>query len=655
MKHNYFTKIVFVFISFLVPARGFSQLVVNAGGTTQQILNSMIGAGLTVSNVQLNCGTDTVNPAYGTFNGSASNLGVQNGVILTTGWASNAVGPNNSNSSTGSTTNTFSDSDLTSISPLAINDPCILEFDVIPHCSSMQLRFVFGSEEYPEFVNLGFNDAFGFFVTGPDANCNNPLGFNHTNVAILPSGTPVSIDSVNNGNASGCPTTLTGPCTNCAYYVNNCGGTTVQYDGFTTVITVSLTVCPCATYHWKFAIADAGDHSYDSGVLIDLLSCVSPFNYTVNSADALCSCNGTASVNVTAGTPPFSYQWSTGDTTQSVSGLCPGTYTVNVIDASSCSIPTTQTFVIGGSASTPPAFISPTGTTTVCNSSGVDLLANTGDYFYQWYNNGQPISGATGDSYLAITPGVYYVQVSDASGCSTSSVTDTIIVGGGPIPTIAAATGCGNVLYNGGSTTLTASAQGAVSYQWSQNGSLIPGATSATLQVTQPGTYCVTAVDANGCQSTAPSCTSVSSADVTCGNHNQKVVLCHLPPGNPSNHQTLCIAPSAVPAHLANHPGDCVGSCDLYYRIAGSAPIEILDFLAEVYPNPFNHNFTVHVISSEETPVTVMIHDITGRIIETNKDVTEQTQLGANLSVGIYFAEVLQGDNSQMLRIVKEK
>ncbi len=654
MKHNYIVSkfiALIAIISFLIPVSGFSQLVVNAGGTANQIISSMLGAGLTVSNVQLNCGADTATAAYGTFNGIGSNIGLQNGVILTTGQAVNAIGPNTLAGLSGSSMNDLTDSDLATIDSTAINDVCILEFDVVPHCSFMQLKFVFGSEEYPEFVN-SFNDAFGFFVTGPDSSCGNPLGYNHTNVAILPGGAPISINNINDGNASGCPAVLPGPCMNCSYYVNNCSGTTVQYDGFTIPITVDLNVCPCATYHWKFVIADALDHGWDSGVFIDLLSCVSPFTYTVNSTDAACACNGTASVNITAGTPPYTYNWSNGATTQSVSGLCPGTYTVDVIDASSCSLPTTQTVVIGGSSSNPSAFISPTGTVSVCNTSGVNLTANIGDYVYQWYNNGVPVSGATGSSYLATTPGIYYVQVSDAtSGCSANSVTDTIIIGGGPIATITASTGCGNILFNGGSTTLNASAPGAVSYLWTPGGQ-----TTASITVTQPGTYCVTAFDAAGCQSSSPSCTTVNSANVSCGHNLQKVILCHVPPGNPNNPQTLCIAPNAVPAHLANHPGDCLGSCDLYYpRLSSGEPLEVLDFLAEVYPNPFSNSFTVHVISSEETPITVIMHDIAGRVVQTYHNVVEQTLLGNDLSVGIYFAEVSQGENHQMLQIVKEK
>src|SRR5204862_2885133 len=109
------------------------------------------------------------------------------------------------------------------------------------------------------------------------------------------------------------------------------------------------------------------------------------------------------------------------------------------------------------------------------------------------------------------------------------------------------------------------------------------------------GPYCVTAFDASGCPSDAPACTTVNAVDVVCGNHGQKVILCHVPPGNPGNPQTLCIAPSAVPAHLANHPGDCLGPCSLYYPRLASGDVEDemdYSFYIDAYPNPFNGTFS---------------------------------------------------------------
>ena len=56
---------------------------------------------------------------------------------------------------------------------------------------------------------------------------------------------------------------------NCSFYVDNCGGQTVEYDGFTTKLTAKLPVIPCETYHLKLAVGDAGDNSWDSGVFLE--------------------------------------------------------------------------------------------------------------------------------------------------------------------------------------------------------------------------------------------------------------------------------------------------------------------------------------------------------------------------------------------------
>src|SRR5204862_3263129 len=120
------------------------------------------------------------------------------------------------------------------------------------------------------------------------------------------------------------------------------------------------------------------------------------------------------------------------------------------------------------------------------------------------------------------------------------------------------------------------------------------------------GPYCVTAFDASGCPSDAPACTTVNAVNVECGQHGQKVILCHVPPGNPGNPQTLCIAPGAVPVHLTNHPGDCLGPCSLYYpRLSSNEVEEDMDysFYIDAYPNPFKSTFSLEIINSSSEPV----------------------------------------------------
>ncbi|MGF1564553.1 MAG: choice-of-anchor L domain-containing protein, partial [Flavobacteriales bacterium] len=240
----------------LFSVRAEAQLAVTPSNNAVDLANQIVGAGVTISNAQLNCGED----GSGIFsNGGSTNIGIQDGILLTTGLAADAIGPND-DGDLGTSTFNGGDPDLQALIPQTINDACVLNFDFIAESNVLSVQYVFGSEEYHEFANSSFNDVFAFFVSGP-----NPAGGNYVNqnVALLPnSNIPVSINNVNNGSSN------TGPCTNCEYLVNNIGGLTIQYDAFTVVLTASVEIIPGETYAFKFAIADAGDRILDSGVFI---------------------------------------------------------------------------------------------------------------------------------------------------------------------------------------------------------------------------------------------------------------------------------------------------------------------------------------------------------------------------------------------------
>ena len=141
------------------------------------------------------------------------------------------------------------------------------EFDFIPDADTVKFRYVFGSDEYPEFVCSSYNDVFGFFISGPRPGGGNYL---QKNIALVPSTTlPVAINTVNPGVSAG------GNCTSLAYsayYVDNDSGLTIQYDGFTKVFTALAPVICNNKYHIKLAIADVGDEAYDSGVFLEARS-----------------------------------------------------------------------------------------------------------------------------------------------------------------------------------------------------------------------------------------------------------------------------------------------------------------------------------------------------------------------------------------------
>ena len=190
---------------------------------------------------------------------------MQSGVILSTGNAVNAVGPNTTLLNDGNNAWT-GDSDLEATLaaagiPMSSANATVLEFDFTPISPNFSFDFIFASEEYPEYVNNpNFNDVFGFFLSGPGIA--GPYSNGAVNIALVPTTTTatnvVSISNVNGGYAAlGCPFVV--PAVNPSnqqYYVNNCGGTSIQYDGFTTVLTATYPVECGQTYHIKLAIAN---------------------------------------------------------------------------------------------------------------------------------------------------------------------------------------------------------------------------------------------------------------------------------------------------------------------------------------------------------------------------------------------------------------
>ncbi len=252
-----------VALAFLTPS-GRAQLITSPNNSPSDLAQIIAGSGVIVSNATLNC----ANAAVGEFDGTNCNVGLNAGVIMTSGGRVIAEGPNNQ-SGAGQSNNWAGDADLTSIASSPTHDACILEFDVYAPADTLMFNFVFGSEEYLEYVG-SYNDAFGFFVSGPGIN--GPYANNAINIALIPgTNIPVTINNVNNVN-------------NSSWYINNGTGSNppynsnpyyIQYDGFTKVMTAVVAVQPCQTYHMKLAVADALDFIYDSGVFIEANSLVS--------------------------------------------------------------------------------------------------------------------------------------------------------------------------------------------------------------------------------------------------------------------------------------------------------------------------------------------------------------------------------------------
>ena len=260
MHKRLFIQHLFFWIFF--QASLYAQLQTNNSLNPQGLVqNVLLGNGVTVSNVSYN-GSPA---AIAQFTAANTTLGINSGIVLTTGTTlPNGDGPHGPNDTPGAgVDNNMGGFNLLSqaIQGTQTYNAAILEFDFVPYADTVRFKYVFGSDEYPEFAppnNTTYNDVFGFFISGPGI-----TGFQ--NIALLPNGSVVSINNVN---------TITNP----FYFVNDGDGNTapynqspqyIQYDGFTKVLEAVSKVQCGQTYHLIIAIADVGDGQWDSGIFLE--------------------------------------------------------------------------------------------------------------------------------------------------------------------------------------------------------------------------------------------------------------------------------------------------------------------------------------------------------------------------------------------------
>ncbi len=221
------------------------QLTVTGGFTAQQLADNLAGPGISVTNAVVSGAAIS----YGTFSASNTNLGLSSGIMLTSGSRDNTVGPN-VNSGISFNNGTPGDTQLTALAGAQTYDATVLEFDFTVETDQIQFKYVFGSDEYLEFVG-SFNDVFAFYISGPGI-------AGQQNIALVPGTT--SYVSINNINTT----------SYWQYYVDNPNGTTLEYDGITVVLTAKKSgLIPCETYHLKLAVADALDDALDTGVFLE--------------------------------------------------------------------------------------------------------------------------------------------------------------------------------------------------------------------------------------------------------------------------------------------------------------------------------------------------------------------------------------------------
>lgn len=300
-----------------------AEVKLNSPNSTNEVAQFLEGAGVEISNLRIN---DTVKltKSYLYFEEEEGVIGITEGLLLTTGIAANAVGPNDTPRKTyRMSSKPVEDPKILSLFPNSkqLYDPCIVEFDIQIDADSLVFNYVFASEEYPEY--LDYHDVFGFFIAGkgiggakyikltpealeqlkeeqelPDALMAelkkiaqkpfiNKKGFlaimrrkfknkassylkqidpyivDIKNLAVVPgTGEQVSVASINH--------TRNKHLFRSNDLVNSPSLFKAwQYDGFSVPLQASVQITPNEVYHLTLAIADQRDARYDSAVFIE--------------------------------------------------------------------------------------------------------------------------------------------------------------------------------------------------------------------------------------------------------------------------------------------------------------------------------------------------------------------------------------------------
>ncbi|MCB0572301.1 MAG: choice-of-anchor L domain-containing protein [Phaeodactylibacter sp.] len=247
-------------------------------GPVQLIEDVCLGEGVDVLSIEY----EGKPRAVGRFWGGTDVIGLNQGFIMTTGHAGSDTGlfgvdeVSNLTASVSNNSTASYDGLVELTNNGDIYDVGVYRIRFIPRGDTIMFRYVFASDEYPDFVCTNFNDVFGFFLSGPNTDGDSVT----VNLARVP-GTdlPVSINSVNNGQLG------THPFVNLAYcqspngsldyaqFFNQTPNNTYPiFNGYTDVFVAKAAVIPCREYTMELVIADIGDPFYDSGLFFEAKS-----------------------------------------------------------------------------------------------------------------------------------------------------------------------------------------------------------------------------------------------------------------------------------------------------------------------------------------------------------------------------------------------
>jgi large repetitive protein len=675
-----------------------AQITVTTGVAATALVQKLVGTGVTFTGATLTCNSS----GSGSFLSTNVALGLDSGIVLTTGYARNTGGNDGINNAASvlathdRNTNNY-DADLYASSGLTstndFEDLCKLEFDFVPQGDTLTFKYKFASEEYPDYNCSDFNDIFAFFIQG-GSQFSMP-----TNLALVPGTTiPVAINSINDGSVStsGSSSYCTGmgpgsPFT--SLYYNNAFSTTIVYDGFTTLLTAKAVVTPCSTYHMKFAIADIFDGFYDSGVFLKAGSfstqslvfdqIISPtavplgWPYTTEGCNTdtiiikrpnptpqpqtvYINVSGTATNGVDVSTIPATLIIPANDTivklvvTSIADGIQEGTETLVLgISATSCSSNFSDTLTI--LVNEFPSYLV-TDNDTVCIGQSKILTATVSppDPYISFKWNPGNVNAAS----INILPlsTITYTVTASYPGCPNRDSVVKINVSGYPT----ANAGPDSTICTGGSLQLAASATSSIlypisSYSWTPSATLNnPNISNPTATPAATTTYTVVATNIAGCSaSDAVAVTvkpnlalTVSTTGVNCANQNGSITLSTNAPGGSLVSFTL------APTNITNFTGQFTNlSGGITYTITASNPsyciatstMQLTGIAPMTWNNVTSTDISCH--NGSNASISASVNGGTGTVnfVLQPVNITNQTGAFTALAPGVYTLTATDG------------
>ncbi len=278
-----------------------------------------------------------------------------------------------------------------------------------------------------------------------------------------------------------------GQCNGAASVTNPIGGTPGYTIVWVTPPTASNPITGLCAGTYTAQITDANNCIYFQSVPINEPAIL---NASPIVTQPLCggNCNGIITSSPVGGNPAYTYSWSTGATTSSVTNLCPGNYTLTVTDSKTCT--TTQILSLPGSVNITASSVA-VNNNCFGNCNGSLLAASVAGglppYSYNWSD---PLGQSTSQAFN-LCNGNYFVVIKDAQGCSDTLKGTVISPSVLSLTSAVVQPSCG--ICNGSSTVNAVGGTGPYTYTWSS------GSTAASEINLCAGIYMVTITDNNGC------------------------------------------------------------------------------------------------------------------------------------------------------------